>query len=123
MNKHVFILVFLMLFAGCGSKPIPDWTNAAFKQLDDYKKNYLSGKTHIAEVDFNKAVEEIKKSGDLNILAMAQLTKCGVQTAVLEKMDDREYLKIDAVYSSPSNCFPNNIRGFLRHSEVEGTRL
>jgi len=111
MKKHVIVFAFLMLFAGCGSKPIPDWTNAAFNQLDNYKKNYLSGKVLIAELHFNKATEEIRKSGNFEILARAYLTKCAVQTAVLEKIDDREYLKIEAVHPSASN---RNFHEFLK---------
>ncbi|MCX5854049.1 MAG: hypothetical protein NTZ24_05585 [Deltaproteobacteria bacterium] len=118
MKKHIIVFVFLMLIAGCGSKPIPDWTNAAFNQLENFRKNYLAGKTQIAEIHFNKAVEEIKKSGDLDILARAYLTKCAVQTAVLEKMDDREYLRIDAVQPVPQNrSFHKFLGGDTAHVE------
>jgi hypothetical protein len=110
MKKNIIAFVFLMLIAGCGSKPIPDWTNAAFNQLDDFRENYLAGKTQIAELHFNKAVDEIKKSGDLDILARAYLTKCAVQMAVLEKMDDRNYLRIDAAQPVPQN---RNFHKFL----------
>lgn len=103
MKKNIIAFIFLMLIAGCGSKPIPDWTNAAFNQLESFRENYLAGKTQIAELHFNKAVEEIKKSGDLDILARAYLTKCAVQTALLEKMDDREYLRIDVAQPVPEN--------------------
>ena len=118
MKKHVFVFAFLMLFAGCGSKPIPDWTNAAFNQLENFRKNYLTGKTQIAEIHFNKAVEEIKKSGDLDILARAYLTKCAVQTAVLEKMDDGEYRRIEAAQPVPQNrSFHTFLSGDTTHVE------
>lgn len=114
MKKHVIVFAFLILFAGCGSKPVPDWTYAAFNQLEDYKKNYLSGKEYIAELHFNKAVNEIKKSGDLDILARAYLTKCAVQAAALEKIDDREYLKIDIAQPlSQNRSFYNFLIGNL----------
>jgi hypothetical protein len=91
-------MMFSFLLVGCGSsKPVPDWTDASFNQLDNYKKSYLSGKERIAEAYFNKAVEEIKSSGDLDILARAYLTKYAVQVAVVETFDDSEYLRIDAV--------------------------
>jgi hypothetical protein len=125
-------MMFSLLLFGCGSsKPVPDWTDASFNQLDNYKKSYLSGKERIAEVYFNKAVDEIKSSGDLDILARAYLTKYAVQVAVLEAFDDREYLRIDAVepvlhnknfYSLLKGAFdnvdekllPQQYEGFLR---------
>jgi hypothetical protein len=71
--------------------------------LDAYKKNYLTGKASIADLHFRKATDEIRKSGNLDILARAYLTKCAVQTAVLEKIDDREYLRIEDVQPSAAN--------------------
>jgi len=98
MRKIICLMMFSILLVGCGSsKPVPDWTYASFNQLDNYKKSCLSGKERIAEASFNKAVDEIKSSGDLDILARAYLTKYAVQVAVLEAFDGREYLKIDAV--------------------------
>jgi hypothetical protein len=91
-------MVLSYLLVGCGSsKPVPDWVDASYNQLDNYKKNYLSGKERIAEAYFIKAVDEIRSSGDLVILARAYLTKYAVQVATLETFDDREYLRIDAV--------------------------
>ena len=125
-------MVFSFLLVGCGSsKPVPDWTDASFNQLDNYKKSYLSGKERIAEAYFDKAVNEIKSSGDLEILARAYLTKYAVHVAVLEAFDDREYLRIDAVepilqnksfYSFLKGAFdnvdekllPQQYAGFLR---------
>jgi len=98
MKKIIYLMIVSFLLFGCGSsKPIPDWTNASFDQLDNYKTCYLSGRERIAEAYFNKAVDEIKKGGDLEILARAYLTKYAVQVAVLEAFDDGEYLRIDAV--------------------------
>ncbi len=122
MKKIAYLFTLIVLFAGCSSKPIPDWTSAAFNRLEDYKKNYLSGKTEIAELHFKRAVEEIKKSGDLEILGRAYLTKYAVQSAVLERIDEGEYLKIDAVStSSPNKNFYNFLKGNMDH--VEGKEL
>jgi alkylhydroperoxidase/carboxymuconolactone decarboxylase family protein YurZ len=98
MRRIICLIVFSFLLVGCGtSKPVPEWKDASFNKLDSYKKSYLSGKERIAKAYFNKAVDEIKSSGDLEILARAYLTKYACQVAVLEEFDDREYLKIDAV--------------------------
>ena len=112
MRKIICLMVFSFLLVGCGSsKPVPDWTDASFNQLDNYKKSYLSGKERIAEAYFNKAVDEIKSSGDLEILARAYLTKYAVHVAVLEAFDDREYMKIDAVEPILQN---KNFYSFLK---------
>ena len=98
MKKITCAIALILLLLGCSSpKPAPDWTNASFNDLDNYKKSYLTGKGRIAEAYFNRAVDEIKSSGDLDILAKAYLTKYAVHVAVLEPFDGGEYLKIEEV--------------------------
>jgi len=103
MKKTVFLLIFCFLFPGCGAKQIPDWQNASFTHLENYKKSYLIGKGNITELYFNRAVDEITRSGDLDILARVYLTKYAVHVAALETFDDSEFRRIDAVQSTPQN--------------------
>ncbi|MDI6776100.1 MAG: hypothetical protein QMD03_02485 [Syntrophales bacterium] len=111
MKIFLCLFAFSILLVGCGAKPVPNWKNVSFHQLESYKKSYLIGKVRIAELHFSKAIEEIKKSGDLNILAMAYLTKYAVNVAVLEDFDDRDYLQIDSVQHDPKN---KNFYNFLK---------
>ena len=113
MKKSVILLILTISLLGCGgSKQIPEWIDNSYNQLENYKKNYLSGKDHIAELQFNKAVTEIKKSGNLEILGRAYLTKCAVHIAVLEACDEREYLSTEALEAIPRNrTFYNFLKG------------
>lgn len=103
MKKFLWIAVFLLL-VGCGTtKPAASWLSAGNNQLDNYKKHYLSGQDKIAAVEFNDALKEIKKSGDLEILARSYLIRMALQTATLQDLASAEYLKIEAVQPSPAN--------------------
>ena len=113
MKNIVYLLTFSIILLGCGSKQVPDWTKASFNQLENYKINYLSGKEQSAELYFNKAIDEIKKSGDLEILARVYLTKYAVHVAVLDDFDDGEYLRIDAIQPVLQN---RNFYRFLKGS-------
>jgi len=111
MKKVLWIAVFFVL-AGCGAgKSPPGWLSAGSSQLDNYKKHYLSGQDKIAALEFNDALQEIKKSGDLDILARSHLIRMALQTAALQDLADADYLKIDALQPSPSN---NNFYALLQ---------
>jgi alkylhydroperoxidase/carboxymuconolactone decarboxylase family protein YurZ len=111
MKKVLWIAVFLLL-AGCGTtKPAASWLSAGYNQMDSYKKNYLSGQDKIAALQFNDALKEIKKSGDLEILGRSHLIRMALQTATLQDLASAEYLKIEAVNASPAN---SNFYAFLR---------
>ncbi len=113
MKKNVILLIIVISFLGCGgSKQIPDWINDSFNNLESFKENYVSGKDRIAEVQFKKAIDEIKKSGRLEILGKAYLTKYAVHIAVLESFDDTDYLTIDALQPVLKNrTFYNFLKG------------
>jgi hypothetical protein len=52
---------------------------------------------------FKKAVEEIKKSGDLDLLGKVWLTRMALQVAVMDEPEDGDYPKIEAAQSVPAN--------------------
>ena len=94
--KKALILTLCLLFAGCGSpKPVPDWLSTSHNQLEGYKNNYLSGDEKRAASQLKGALSEIKKTGDLPLLARAHLIRMALETVVMEDLTDGEYLKID----------------------------
>jgi len=98
----MLLMIFLM---SCGSsQPIPDWTYVSFNQMEDFKNDYLEGKAGIADLHFQRAVEEIKKSGDLNLLAKVYLNRYAVQAALLESFRDDDFLKIQTAEPDPANA-------------------
>lgn len=106
----------------CGSQSVPDWKNTGFNQLESYKKNALIGKDFIAESNFKKATDEIKRSGDLDTLAKAYINKFGVQAALLENIRDDEYLEIEEISPNPEYMnFFNFLKGLFMY--VDGGRL
>jgi hypothetical protein len=105
MRNHISIhlLCFCLLLAGCASKQIPDWESTGFKQLEIFRNSYLDGKERIAELHFQKAVEQMKRGGDLTMLSKAYLTKYAVRTALLEDMKGSDYLDIGTIDPDPEN--------------------
>lgn len=99
------LLCSLLMISGCGgSQPVPDWTYASFNKLEDFKQASLEGKAAIADLHFQHSVDELKKSGDLQLLATVYLNRYAVQTALLDAFNDEEFLKLQAVQPDPGNA-------------------
>lgn len=102
--KKLLLLLLLLLTAGCGFKPAPAWIAAGHQQLEAFKRDFLTGQPpQITDLHFRMAIEEIKKSGDLDLLGKAWLTRMALQAAVLEESAEGEYGKIEAASPSPAN--------------------
>jgi hypothetical protein len=101
--KKRLLLIICLLFTGCASTPVSDWLSTSYNQLENYKKSYLSGKDNVAAVQFKAAINEISKSGDLEILSRAYLIRMALQATALEDMNEDEYLKMDALQPSLTN--------------------
>jgi hypothetical protein len=104
MKKLFFLLLLLLLMTGCGAKPAQVWISSGHKQLESFKQDFLTGRdSSITESHFRKAVEEIKKGGDADLLGKAWLTRMALQVAVHEELEEGEYLKIESVEPVPAN--------------------
>ncbi len=104
MKKILGLLFLFLCIAGCSSKPAPAWIAAGHQQLEAFKKDFLTGRPPlVTELHFKMATEEIKKSGNLDLLCKAWLTRMALQAAALEEIAEGEYGKIDAASAVPAN--------------------
>ena len=85
--RFLVVLTSLLLFA-CASGPVPpEWQANAYGALNSYSNAYLSGNTRIADADFVRARSELARTGRFELVARAELVRCGTQLASLELND------------------------------------
>lgn len=73
------------LLGGCaGGPPIPDWRLGAQGSLRSFESAYLRGETRVAEQAFARARHELASTGDAELVARAELTRCALRVASLE---------------------------------------
>jgi len=112
-----FILIVLSFFLGCGSRPVPDWKLCGFNALESYKTNFLEGEDRKSDLYFDTAIGEFKKSGNLDLLDRALLTRCALRTAALEIISGEECLLPDWPHSGENSAYLSFLRGTLDDSE------
>lgn len=104
MKNIACLLSLILLAAGCASKSTPVWIASGHQQLENFKTDFLTGRApHVTELHFKRAVEEIKKGGDPDLLGKAWLTRMALQAAVLGGSEDGDYPLIEAAQSVPAN--------------------
>ena len=83
--RTALTLTALSLLAACSSTPPPpEWKASAATALQAYSSAQLSGNTRLAEFEFKQAQSEISRTGRLDLMARAELTRCAVQVASLD---------------------------------------
>jgi len=114
MRKILTIVAMVIFICACGSnsKQVPNWKDTAFRQLENYKVNFLTGKEDASEPHFDKAKKAIAGSNDLNLLARIYLNKYALHTAALEDFEDSEFVRINKIQPVASNfAYYNFLKG------------
>jgi hypothetical protein len=77
-------LLLIALLAGCaGRPPPPDWQMNAHSASDRAVDAYLTGRTRIETLEFNKARTEVARTGDPATIARIELLRCATRVASL----------------------------------------
>lgn len=114
------ILAALLVVEGCGAKAVPRWRTSAFNYLEQYKELTLLGDTRSADLFFAKALEEIKKSGDLLLLGRIYLTQSALRTAIGEDSRNPSYEVVAAAEHDAANAaFYRFLQGSPQSTDIE----
>ena len=112
--RKVLIFGLLIFICACGSnsQQIADWQDAASRNLENYKINFLTGKEDVSEPHFDKARQAISGGNDLNLLARIYLNKYALHIAALEDFDDSEFVRINKLQLvAPNSAYYNFLKG------------
>ncbi len=102
--KKLLSYILVLLICACGaSTPAPVWKENAYRQLDEYKTSFLTGKEASTEPHFVKAKREIAAGNDLNLLSIAYLTQYALHTASLESFDSSDFAKLYRLEPNPAD--------------------
>lgn len=76
--------VLAALLSACANRPqAPAWQQDARGALDGFTDDWLRGDTGAAEAEFARARRETAGTGRFDLVAQAELVRCGVQAASL----------------------------------------
>lgn len=85
MMTKPFIAIALAVLAGCAGKPQPPaWEGDAKSSLDGYTDDFLRGDSAAADAEFARARRASASTGRFDVVAQAELVRCGVKAAALE---------------------------------------
>jgi hypothetical protein len=101
--KRALLFSLIWLILGCSSTPVPDWTYQSFNALEGYKTSALEGKNALADLYFERAVAETKRSGDLKLLGRVFLTRMAIETVLQLPRSEKEYLAIEDIAPDQEN--------------------
>jgi hypothetical protein len=89
----------VVLLAACSSAaPAPEWQSSARAALDRAVAAYLGGDTRVANAEFDLARRALESTGRIDLVAMAELTRCAARVASLDvgSCEGFEKLRLDA---------------------------
>jgi hypothetical protein len=85
MTRTILILVAVAALSGCASKPQPPaWEGDAKSSLDGYTDDFLRGDSLAADAEFARARRASASTGRFDVVAQAELVRCGVKVAALD---------------------------------------
>lgn len=119
MNPRIATgLSMLLLLAACGNAPrAPGWQASAHDDLQRFTASYLQGEPR-ADSEFERARGELASTGQVALVARAELTRCAVAVAslVLDPCVGFDHLKDDA--PAPERAYADYLAGRVTPAEV-----
>lgn len=85
IKPFLFAAIGAALLAGCASKPQPPaWEGDARSSLDGFTDDWLRGDSLAADAEFTRARRASASTGRFDVVAQAELLRCGVKAAALD---------------------------------------
>ena len=108
-----------LLLAGCAGTPPPAWQADAHQSLQRAVEAYFEGRGDVEAVEFARARQALARTGRIDLLARAELTRCAARVAslVFEPCAGFEALRVDA--SPAERAYADYLAGRIAAADVQ----
>lgn len=114
---HLFAAAAL-LAACAGGPPVPDWQMNAKSGIERALSAYLSGNDRVATQEFAKARSALASTGQINLVARAELTRCAALAASLVPGDCSAFDALRADAAAPERAYADYLAGRVQPQEI-----
>lgn len=106
------------LLAACAGTLAPDWQMNAKTAMERGTAAYLEGKVRVETQEFNLARSEISRTGNIDLMARVELTRCAARVAslVIEPCDGFEKMRADA--AAPERAYADYLAGKIKPQDI-----
>ena len=111
-RSTLLVSTLLGLLAACSSRPpAPDWQMNAQDAIVRFEAAYMNGDTAIEAAEWQRAREQIARTGNIGLIARTELIRCATRVAslVLEECTGFERLRQDA--GAPERAYAAYLAG------------
>lgn len=113
-----FYAVAALIGACTSGPPVPNWESNAKTAMDHAIAAYLAGDTRLADSDFERARNEIARTGRSDLLGRAELVRCAARVAslVFEPCDGFEKLRADT--AAPERAYADYLAARVQPQDI-----
>lgn len=105
-SRTLLAVGFAALLGGCAGGPVaPDWQMNAKSAIDRSVSAFLAGNTTVEAQEFDRARNEIARTGRLDLLARVELVRCAGRVASLVQEDCPAFEKLRQDAAAPERAY------------------
>lgn len=118
---HALLLPFgiAMLLSACASGPaVPDWQMNAQSGIERAVSAYLSGNDRVEVQEFAKARSAMASTGNIDLVARAELIRCASRVASLALEDCAGFDKLRQDAAAPERAYADYLAGRAQPQDI-----
>lgn len=104
--QYLCAALLALALTACADAPrVPDWRLSATDSLKRATTAYLSGNTRVADLEFKRAVDEVRQTARPDLLARAGLVQCAAWVAALNPAPCTAYAALASDAAAPERAY------------------
>lgn len=118
LRLHTLAALAIAFLAGCASgPPTPDWKMNAHSASERAVDAYLTGRSRIEALEFNKARAEVARTGNPETIARIELLRCATRVASLVQEDCTAFTAIAQDATPAERAYADYLAGRISDSD------
>ncbi len=106
------------LLACAGGQKVPDWAVNEQGAAERATDAYLSGNSRVADAEWRRAREEVRRTARPDLLARLELARCAAQVAALDASPCSGYEAVAQDAAAPEQAYARYLRGVQQMADI-----